>query len=193
MAKLVGKQSVRATFKLSEDCINAISIVAAHLGIKQKSLFDHLLEDPQLLDAVARELRDMQYSRRNPVQKTFVLSRNSLVLLERTAKSHNTPRDALIEFSVQRLLPLIAEERKKHVRRKAHIADIERHFSEGVQILERLSEKVGRQDYLTGKMASVMANYESALQEIRALLEKGKLIEAFQESWGRRSGTAAEK
>ena len=39
---LRGRQSVRATFKLSEGCIEAISIVAAHLGIKQKSLFDHL-------------------------------------------------------------------------------------------------------------------------------------------------------
>ncbi|MEK6194066.1 MAG: hypothetical protein N2F24_07555, partial [Deltaproteobacteria bacterium] len=42
---LRGRQSVRATFKLTEACIGAISIVAAHLGIKQKSLFDHLVED----------------------------------------------------------------------------------------------------------------------------------------------------
>ncbi|MFO7496112.1 MAG: hypothetical protein R6X05_10835, partial [Desulfobacterales bacterium] len=39
---LRGRQSVRATFKLTESCINAIHIVAAHMGIKQKSLFDQL-------------------------------------------------------------------------------------------------------------------------------------------------------
>jgi len=39
---LKGRQSVRATFRLSEDCINAISILSAQLGIKQKSVFDHL-------------------------------------------------------------------------------------------------------------------------------------------------------
>ena len=42
---LRGRQSVRATFKLSSRAIDALSIVAAHLGIKQKSLFDHLIED----------------------------------------------------------------------------------------------------------------------------------------------------
>jgi hypothetical protein len=38
---LRGRQSVRATFKLSARAIEALSIVAVHLGIKQKSLFDH--------------------------------------------------------------------------------------------------------------------------------------------------------
>jgi hypothetical protein len=42
---LRGRQSVRATFKLSEKAIGAISIVATHLGSKQKSLFDHLIDD----------------------------------------------------------------------------------------------------------------------------------------------------
>ncbi len=36
---LKGRQSVRATFRLSEDCIDAISILSAQLGIKQKSVF----------------------------------------------------------------------------------------------------------------------------------------------------------
>ncbi len=41
---LRGRQSVRATFRLSEACINAITILSAQLGIKQKSVFDHLWE-----------------------------------------------------------------------------------------------------------------------------------------------------
>ena len=43
VSDLRGKQSVRATFKLSQKTINAMSIVSVHLGIKQKSLFDHLM------------------------------------------------------------------------------------------------------------------------------------------------------
>ena len=42
---LRGRQSVRATFRLSEACIDAISILSAQLGIKQKSIFDHLMEN----------------------------------------------------------------------------------------------------------------------------------------------------
>ena len=55
-ADLRGKQSVRATFKLSARAIEAMSIVAVHLGIKQKSLFDHLIEDMQSLKLIAREV-----------------------------------------------------------------------------------------------------------------------------------------
>jgi hypothetical protein len=36
---LRGRQSVRATFRLSESCIEAISILSTQLGIKQKSVF----------------------------------------------------------------------------------------------------------------------------------------------------------
>ena len=55
---LRGRQSVRATFRLSEECISAISILSTQLGIKQKSVFDHLMEDAQVLKNVARELRN---------------------------------------------------------------------------------------------------------------------------------------
>jgi len=43
-ADLRGRQSVRTTFKLSERSIDALSILAGQLGIKQKSLFDHLID-----------------------------------------------------------------------------------------------------------------------------------------------------
>lgn len=54
-SELRGRQSIRATFKLTAGCIDAISIVAKHLGIKQKSLFDHLAEDTQVLKKLLRE------------------------------------------------------------------------------------------------------------------------------------------
>lgn len=51
---LRGRQSVRATFKLSEKAIDALSIVAIHLGIKQKSLFDQLINDTSSLSLIAK-------------------------------------------------------------------------------------------------------------------------------------------
>src|SRR5210317_303512 len=75
---LRGRQSVRATFKLTEGCIDAISIVAAHLGIKQKSLFDHLVEDTSSLSSIAREIKDVKLAKQARIQKTFVISRRSL-------------------------------------------------------------------------------------------------------------------
>jgi hypothetical protein len=53
---LRGRQSVRATFKLSAKAIEALGILAVHLGIKQKSIFDHLIEDAQSLRRIAQEV-----------------------------------------------------------------------------------------------------------------------------------------
>ena len=69
---LRGKQSVRATFKLTEKAIGALTTVSVHLGIKQKSLFDHLMEDVDALRAIASNIQDQGFERQECVQKTFV-------------------------------------------------------------------------------------------------------------------------
>ncbi|MGB3209590.1 MAG: hypothetical protein WBB19_02685 [Desulforhopalus sp.] len=43
------KPSVRTTFKLSKETINLPGLIAGQLGIKQKSLLDHLTEDRRSL------------------------------------------------------------------------------------------------------------------------------------------------
>ena len=65
---LRGRQSVRATFKLTEMAINAVNIVSTHLGIKQKSLFDHLIDDSQSLDVIAKEVRSDVFNELDRVQ-----------------------------------------------------------------------------------------------------------------------------
>jgi len=107
---LRGKQSVRATFKLTEKSIHAINIVSVHLGIKQKSLFDHLIEDKKCLKLIAGGIEDEVFFKLNRIQKTYVLSRRTLLSLDQTAKNFNAPRDALVEYSIQRLIPVIAGE-----------------------------------------------------------------------------------
>ena len=111
---LRGRQSVRATFKLTEKAIYALSIVAAHLGIKQKSLFDHLIDDNESLGLIANEIKSDQFHQLNRVQKTYVLSRKTLTCLDEASKNFDAPRDALVEYSIHRLLPVIKEEKEKH-------------------------------------------------------------------------------
>lgn len=176
---LRGKQSVRATFKLTEGCIEAISIVATHLGIKQKSLFDHLVEDSHLLKSIASEIRNIQYKERQRIQKTYVLSRNSLILLDRISKNYNAPRDALVEYSVQRLLPIIAKEREKHAKRKELFLEISEHFGKGKQILEKAVKTLGDEDPLCDKFEAAMAFYANAYKNIDAFIERSKIIENF--------------
>ena len=65
---LRGRQSVRATFKITGKAIDAITIVAAHLGIKQKSLFDHLIDDTRSLNLIAREIQSEGFNRLRRIQ-----------------------------------------------------------------------------------------------------------------------------
>lgn len=178
-SELRGRQSVRATFKLSESCINAISIVATHLGIKQKSLFDHLIEDTQSLMSIARELSDISYRRRSRVQKTYVLSRRSLYSLDQISKNYNAPRDALVEFSVQRLIPIIADERAKHENRKKALVEIRKHFTQGQNMLRRIHEDFGNDDPMFQEFESVMMTYYNGFEALRGFVERGKIIEEF--------------
>ena len=178
-SELRARQSVRATFKLSEACIGAISIVAAHLGIKQKSLFDHLVEDINALNSIATELKNVSLRSYSRVQKTYVISRKSLSSLDEVSKSHNAPRDALVEYSVQRLLPVIINEQKKHAARKTLMADVVNHYQKGRAIFQKMEKTLGAEDPLVAKMETLMSQYTSIYNGMQAFVQRGKIIEDF--------------
>jgi predicted DNA-binding protein YlxM (UPF0122 family) len=176
---LWGRQSVRATFKLSLNCIEAINIVAKQLGIKQKSLFDHLLQDLEALNTIADQVRNARVQAPNRVQKTYVISRSTLLSLEDVAKQFNASRDALIEYSIHRLLPLITNERKRHEQRKVIFAQLKDHVNKGRKLLEATYAQLGENDLISNRLAAAMGVYESAFRQIAAYMEKGKNIESF--------------
>ena len=176
---LRGRQSVRATFKLSEKAIDAISIVSIHLGIKQKSLFDHLIEDIESLNLIAREIQSDKFDPPNRIQKTYVISRKTLSCLDRTSENFDTPRDALVEFSIQRLLPLIDQERKRHGKRKEILNEIREYVKNGMQILRKSKESLGKDDPISDKFESAMIVLFNAHNNIESFVEKGNIIENF--------------
>ena len=176
---LRGRQSVRATFKLSAKAIETISIVAVHLGIKQKSLFDHLIEDVQSLKLIAREVESESFNRIGHIQKTFVISRRTLSSLDETSKRFNAPRDALVEYSIQRLLPVIAREREKHRRRKEILRDMNTCMENGLKILQKSKTLLGEDDPVFLRWESAMKTLVNTQRDIEAFIEKGKIIEDF--------------
>jgi hypothetical protein len=177
---LRGRQSVRATFRLSEGCIDAISILAAQLGIKQKSIFDHLMEDAQILKDMASELENSEFDRHERIQKTYVISRRSLSFLDTVSSEYDAPRDALVETSVRRLLPIIANERKKHEKRKVILTEISNHFEKGRKLLTKAEELLGTDDQIVNNLKTAMSVYENVLNDISGFIERGKIIEKFQ-------------
>jgi hypothetical protein len=177
---LMGRQSVRATFRLSEACIDAISILSAQLGIKQKSVFDHLMEDARILKQMARELENSEFDRHKRIQKTFVISRRSLSFLDTISSEYDAPRDALVEYSVRRLLPIIANERKKHEKRKELLGEISNHFAKGQKLLSKAEGMLGTDDPIVNKLQMAMSAYKNAFDDIASFIDKGKIIEKFQ-------------
>ena len=178
-AALRGRQSVRATFKLSARAIDALSIVSVHLGIKQKSLFDHLIEDSAALTLIAREIESIEFNRLNRVQKTFVLSRKTLRSLEEAAREFDAPRDALVEYSIQRLLPIILKEREKHRRRKEILEDLTGYLEQGDRLLRKSKELLGNDDPVYDRLRNALGSLVNAYRYIDEYVERGKIIEDF--------------
>lgn len=176
---LRGRQSVRATFKLSPRAIEALSVVAVHLGIKQKSLFDHLIEDVQTLNSIAKEIEAEEFRSLNRIQKTFVISRRTLVCLDQISRQFRAPRDALVEYSIQRLLPVIQREREKHRRRKKLLGEIESHVEQGLQLLNTAVEQVGAEDPVALRLAAALEGYQAARDHIRSFVLRADIIEEF--------------
>jgi hypothetical protein len=178
-ADLRGRQSVRATFKLSERAIEALSIVAVHLGIKQKSLFDHLIEDAQSLNLIAREVESERFSSLNRVQKTYVISRKTLSSLDETSKRFNAPRDALVEYSIQRLMPVINRERERHRKRKEILREMTELLENGLEVLQKSRSLLGEEDPVSVRFESAMRSLVNTQSHVKDFVEKGEIIEEF--------------
>lgn len=178
-SELKERQSVRATFRLSEGCIEAISIVATQMGIKQKSLFDHLAGDMDSLKSIARDIKQMKIKKQGRIQKTFVVSRKSLSSLDEISNMFNASRDMLVEHSIQRLLPIISRERSKHETRKEFLVKIKKHFKEGETILNDIKKQLGDDDPIIKKFAMIISSYEIVRDNMEAFIDRSRDIENF--------------
>ncbi|ACN16341.1 hypothetical protein HRM2_32620 [Desulforapulum autotrophicum HRM2] len=176
---LRGKQSVRATFKLSARAIDSLSLVAVHLGIKQKSLFDHLIEDAAALGDLAAKIRLRQFQKIDRVQKTYVLSRRTLEVLEMISKSHDTPRDALVEYSIKRLESVISVEKKRHEQRKQLFEKVTAHWEEGSKILHEAREILGEDDPFCRNVERAVTACLRTKKDLSVFMEKSRLIEEY--------------
>ncbi|VFQ46948.1 hypothetical protein [Desulfoluna butyratoxydans] len=176
---LMGKQSVRATFRISSRAIESMAVVAEHFGIKQKSLFDHLVEDAEALNAIADSLSADAMKEVPRVQKTFVISRRTLDALEMASRRFGAPRDALVEFSIQRLGELIEGERQRHAVRKALLKRVEERKALFHGSLSESVQALGEADPFVERLASICGHLEHAVDDLKALVKRGEGLEGL--------------
>lgn len=179
---LRGRQSVRATFKLTEKAIHAIHIVARHLGLNQKSVFDHLMGDRESLNRIASELQHtyLDFEELDRVQKTYVVSRNTLSFLEQVSKQFNTKRDALVEYSAQRLLPIIDQERQRQKIREEVLSELTEFLRQGEKILRKCRKTLTEEDSVYEKLERMLSMCHLAFNDIESFVKKCRVIEDFQ-------------
>lgn len=179
MFDLRGKQSVRATFKLSQKAIDSIGLVAIHMGIKQKSLFDHIIEDMAALSDIAKTIRIRQFQKIPRRQKTFVLSRKTIDALSTISQTYDMPRDALVEYSVKKLESVIMAEKLRHQERKKLHKQMAAHFIEGEALFEHATKVLGIDDPFCRRFEKTVAMARKTTQEVNEFLEKSKVLEDF--------------
>ena len=178
-ADLRGRQSVRTTFKLTPRSIDALSLLASQLGIKQKSIFDHLVDDTRALQALARDLENRSELAQDRVPKTYVISRKTLENLEQVCKRYQAPRDALVEFCIERIMPLIKEEKEKHLNRQKLQTKLDQFLVLSRELLEDADKELDRDDPVFEQVYQMARAAQSGYDEINQIIEKGARLEDY--------------
>ena len=176
---LKGKQSVRANFKLSEACIQAINIVSTQMGLKHRSLFDYLVEDTDALKTIAEDIVKVNKKQDEISQKSYIISRETLKLIDDTCDNLSISRDTLIENSVRRLLPIIEKEMENHRKRKDMLELVKRHCEDSKTVLNQIKESVGTEDPIYRAFKNTVAACKQVNSQIIKIILKGKVLEGF--------------
>ena len=122
------KQSVRTTFKLSEDCINAIDWLLKTNNLKPKELFDLICSNNDLVNlaAEAAKINEKNISAKYK-RKTFVISKRVLRLLNKKSEEHTISRDLIVEKLILLFKALLEkhteEEKQKEEKALSIISD----------------------------------------------------------------------
>ena len=177
--ELKSNQSVRATFRLSKNTILALHIVSNQLGIKQKSVFDHLIADTKALETIARELKKTKATHSEGIQKTYVISRKTLSILQRMEKAHSASRNALVEYSIQRLKPIIEQEKSKLMTRKKITMKIKSLLDSQKALLDEAIEHLGEEDPICEQLSSAITRLENAFLAVSDFVKRGEKLTAI--------------
>ena len=174
---LTGKQSVRATFRLPRQAIDLLSVIASQLGIKQKSLFDQLIENTSILDHVASEAKKYSIGQEERQQKTFVISKSTLLSLNHVAKQQDVTRDILVEVYINQLVPVIETELNKHKKRKTLLKEMKTYQDQGKKLLRVAEELLGEDDMLCEKIKNQIGITNKNVAAAEKIIKKGMPME----------------
>ena len=172
--ELKRRQSVRTTFKLPEKSINLLKISAKHLGIKQKTLLDQLIEDEKILTLLAGDALTHSRKNDNCRPKTFVLSRNALDLLDAISGRHGIARDFLVELSIARLASYIKSLSDKHDKRRSLLKEVDEYQKLSEELLNKAKATFEQEDPFRLRLERLTKTTQRSIGEIRRMVKDAK-------------------
>lgn len=173
------KQSVRTTFKLPEEVIELLSLIAGQLGIKQKSLLDQLIEDSNLLVKLAKEVTHTDRENESRQAKTFVISRSSLESINDVARKQKISRDILVEISINRLRPIVEGELEKHENRKQIFEEMQQLRQQEDVLYESAKTLLGEDDDLFKMIDNQRKLARKNIKTAALIIKKGMPMEEW--------------
>jgi hypothetical protein len=119
------KQSVRTTFKLIEDCINAIDWLLKTNNLKPKELFDFICSNNDVVNIAAEAAKkdDKNISVKH-IRKTFVISKQTLRLLNKKSEEQTLSRDLIVEKLVLLFKVLLEKDTEKEKQKEEEALSI---------------------------------------------------------------------
>ncbi|RLB97275.1 MAG: hypothetical protein DRH90_23590, partial [Deltaproteobacteria bacterium] len=134
------------------------------------------LEDSDALIAIARSNPRKNVEKKDRIQKTFVISQKSLSSLKKLLNEVESSRDDLVEYAIQRLLPILLKERNQQKKREIALSEMAQLLEHSIELMSKIEKTVGKDDplyeyYLEGIMA-----YQNAFDKMENLVQQGKRI-----------------
>lgn len=169
--ELIKRQSVRTTFKLPEKTINLLKISAKHLGIKQKTLLDQLIEDETILNILAQEAQTYCRNDDDCRPKTFVLSRKALDLIDVMLDRYDIARDILVELSISRLSSYIESLSDKHDKRRLALKEIVKYQELLEDLLKKGNKTFELDDQFLARLERLAQATQRSVGEIRMMVK----------------------
>jgi hypothetical protein len=95
------------------------------------------------------------------------------------AENHKASRDALVEFSIQRLKPVIEQEKGKQESRKKIAFKVRSSLEAQKQLLCEAHRLLGEEDPVCEQLSHAVDRFESAYKSIKTFVRKGEKISDF--------------
>lgn len=173
------KQSVRTTFKLSQEVIDLLGVLSGQLGIKQKTLLDQLTEDSIMLEKLSAFIDDIDKNDESSRPKSFVISKSALQSINEVAKKKKISRDRLVEISIRRLLPIVETELEKHRKRKVILEEMRECLHNNEALCQQAKELLGEDDDLCNMLKKQIHLAKRNIETADSIIERGMPMEEW--------------